>query len=249
MQQLHERLQELRQRAGYDSAKAFAKAANIPYSTYSSYEKGTSEPKATALVKIATALSTTVDSVLNYNVDEFERAAALFHEATGEKVKLDSTGEKVKFYGGYASRWKWRYPLSRAAFLKAVHDSLQTLDKTVIPQLIRQTLISHIDEEYQEENKFSLSRDVIVDALHSVNERNLKAHSEARSIMRFVDLFSGIGEIKLKPVPDKELDKIVEKAVDEAIVGAAEKVVRERAKKAKEKPQEQTKRKGPHSKK
>lgn len=78
--QLNERLQQLREKAGFENAKLFAKAIKMPYSTYSTYESGKSEPKATALVKIATALHVSVDDLLGYHVDDFDKATALFHE-------------------------------------------------------------------------------------------------------------------------------------------------------------------------
>lgn len=76
--QLNERLQQLREKAGFENAKLFAKAIKMPYSTYSTYESGKSEPKATALVKIATALHVSVDDLLGYKVDTYEHYKAVF---------------------------------------------------------------------------------------------------------------------------------------------------------------------------
>lgn len=67
--QLNERLQQLRKKAGFENAKAFAKSIGMPYSTYSTYESGKSEPKATALATIAAALHVSVDDLLGRDRD------------------------------------------------------------------------------------------------------------------------------------------------------------------------------------
>lgn len=166
--QLNERLQLLREKAGYENAKLFAKAINMPYSTYSTYESGKSEPKATALIKIATALHVSVDELLGYHVDDFDKAAALFHEATGLNIKEIDNGTRVMvepfvynrgtinantfipidkntknhfniLQDGYAM-----LPISKQIFLDSIKQCVQEFDKTIRPRLIGPSIINRL---------------------------------------------------------------------------------------------------------
>ena len=124
--QLNERLQQLREKAGFENAKLFAKAIKMPYSTYSTYESGKSEPKATALVKIA---------------------AALFREATGKTATRN--GDKVQIENDPV----WKRPISENAFLAVMRDANENFEKlrpTYLKPFIRDGLDLSYRIEYKE---------------------------------------------------------------------------------------------------
>lgn len=196
--QFHERLQKLREQAGFSNAKAFAKALHIPYTTYQNYETGISEPKVSTLVKMATALHTSIDKLLDYRPptpDEFEKAAALFHEATGGTAILDQGKVHMKIP---LSKQKWEQPISKDAFMQAVNNCLETFNREVRPQLIKDMLINKIDEVYRKETKILISKRAIA------------------------DLFAGPSGIKINPeqsdmhsLLEDEITKLVIKAIRE----------------------------------
>lgn len=144
--QLNERLQQLREKAGFENAKAFAKSIGMPYSTYSTYESGKSEPKATALVTIAAALHVSVDDLLGYHVDDFDKAAALFHESTGKTATLDESGVTIapKVGGGVM----WTQPISKESFIQAINDAAARFDRTLRPRLLADAIINSVDRAY-----------------------------------------------------------------------------------------------------
>lgn len=80
--QLNKRLQELREQAGYATARQFAKAIGLPQSTYQTYESGKSEPKASVLIKIASALHISVNDLLGYAPDELNNCIHFIESAT-----------------------------------------------------------------------------------------------------------------------------------------------------------------------
>lgn len=103
-----ERLQKYRKKAGYDSAKDFSRIANISYSTYVTYEK-TAWPSEDNLRKIATTLHVSIDDLLGYSLDEFEKCRNIvkpLFEVSGPNtpelirtlysVKDDTSGDKVR---------------------------------------------------------------------------------------------------------------------------------------------------------
>lgn len=63
-------LLKLRESAGYKNAKEFAKSIGIPYTTYMGYENKNAWPPEETLKKIAHALHVSVDTLLDYRVDE-----------------------------------------------------------------------------------------------------------------------------------------------------------------------------------
>lgn len=209
--QFHERLQKLREQAGFSNAKAFAKALHIPYTTYQNYEAGISEPKASTLVRMANTLHTSIDKLVGHRPptpDEFEKAAALFHEATGGTATLEQ--EEVHLTSPL-SKQKWEWPISKNAFIQAINDCLETFNRDVRPRLIKDMLISKIDEAYREEHWFLIGKNTIAEALHTISKR---------------DYFAGTGNIndaiKLKPeqsdiqpLSDDEVTRLVVKAIQE----------------------------------
>lgn len=85
-----DRLKKYREVAGYKQAKDFAKAADIKYSTYATYENG-SWPNEKNLIKIAAALHVSIDELLGY-----AEGATDWIEA---KLKPALRGTAIKFEG------------------------------------------------------------------------------------------------------------------------------------------------------
>lgn len=80
-------LKRLRESHGL-TRQELADMAGISSAAIGYYETGKREPQASTLIAIATALHVSVDDLLGYHVDDFDKAATLFHEATGETATL-----------------------------------------------------------------------------------------------------------------------------------------------------------------
>ena len=79
-----EKLTQLRKEAGFKTPKDFANYIDIPYTSYRSYEKG-AWPSREYLLKIAAALNVSIDELLGYRTNEFEKCKASF-EGAGWKI-------------------------------------------------------------------------------------------------------------------------------------------------------------------
>lgn len=66
------------------SRKELAAILGVSVASIGFYETGRNEPDLQKLVTIAAALHVSVDDLLGYHVDDFDKAAALFREATGK---------------------------------------------------------------------------------------------------------------------------------------------------------------------
>lgn len=89
---LKDNLKVFREQAGYKQAKEFAKFAGIPYSSYSAYERG-SWPNEENLVKLATALNVSVDTLIGFKQgkeDELQKYIALCNNSGIEARKVDT---------------------------------------------------------------------------------------------------------------------------------------------------------------
>lgn len=78
-----ENLIHYREKAGYKSAKDFARKLGINYTTYMGYENKNREPKYSLLVKIAGLLSVSIDTLLGYDPkqpNELEKAVNFLKE-------------------------------------------------------------------------------------------------------------------------------------------------------------------------
>lgn len=146
--QFTQNLKQLREARGL-SRQELADMAGISSAAIGYYETGKREPQASTLVSIAAALHVSVDDLLGYHVDDFNKAATLFHESTGETATLN--GDGVIFSGGMMSKWKWRRPISKAAFLQAMHECVETFNRETRPRLLKDAIINHIDTAYQKE--------------------------------------------------------------------------------------------------
>lgn len=76
MSAFQDNLKKFRERLGF-SAKGFAADIGIKYTTYANYENAGSEPKYDTLIKIAAALHVSIDDLLGYTVDEWEKTKTL----------------------------------------------------------------------------------------------------------------------------------------------------------------------------
>lgn len=189
--QLNERLQQFREQAGYENAKLFAKAIGMPYSTYSTYESGKSEPKATALVRIASALHVSVDDLLGCHVNDFDKAAALFHESVGGQAVLN--GNIVTFSGTSPAEHLDK-PISKSAFINAINDCVKEFNQKTRPKLLKYMIIDKINEQY-----YAIDMMSIVKGIQSQTQRYKQEY----------DKFAKALEEALKKVDDEELTKIL----------------------------------------
>lgn len=187
--QLNERLQQFRERAGYENAKLFAKAIGMPYSTYSTYESGKSEPKATALIRIASALHVSVDDLLGYHVNDFDKAAALFHETVGGQAVLN---DNIVTFSGLPPAEHLDKPISKSAFINAINDCVKEFNQETRPKLLKHMIINRINSEY-----YAISVMSIFKAIQSqTDDQRYKKFEKAL-------------EEALEKVDDEELTKIL----------------------------------------
>lgn len=168
------------------SRKELAAILGVSVASIGFYETGRNEPDLQKLVTIAAALHVSVDDLLGYHVDDFDKAAALFHESTGETATLN--GESVTFSGGMASRWKWQKPISKAAFLQAMNECLETFNKETRPRLLKDTIINRIDTVYRKENPVVHTDDAYRTAVKELVRRTMDGCPEAEIKRRIKEI-------------------------------------------------------------
>lgn len=66
MSEFSKNLKKARIKAGYSTAKDFAKELNIPYTTYMAYEKKGNEARYDVLIKIAKKLHTSPNELIGF---------------------------------------------------------------------------------------------------------------------------------------------------------------------------------------
>ncbi|WP_462393668.1 helix-turn-helix domain-containing protein [Mitsuokella multacida] len=140
-------LRTTREKAGV-TRQELADNIGISVSALGQYEQGRREPDLQKLVTIAAALHVSVDDLLGYHVDDFDKAAALFHESTGETATLN--GDKVNMNGPLA-RWKWRQPINKAVFVESINSCVSSFDTELRPRLLKHALIDSLDRAYRKE--------------------------------------------------------------------------------------------------
>ncbi|MFV0616857.1 helix-turn-helix domain-containing protein [Megasphaera sp. WILCCON 0056] len=83
-----ERLRKYREAAGYKTAKEFAMALGMPYTSYIAYENRQREPKYDVLMEIADKLGVAIDELLGYEPQQLaEEQTGFDKKATGERIK------------------------------------------------------------------------------------------------------------------------------------------------------------------
>ena len=94
------------------SVRAFSQALSIPYTTYSNYEAG-GEPKIDTLIKIADYLNISIDELLGYTPNEYEKTKE-FLESLGITVS-----ENIYIENGLmANIIQIVYPIDKAPQIK-----------------------------------------------------------------------------------------------------------------------------------
>ena len=94
------------------SVRAFSQALSIPYTTYSNYEAG-GEPKIDTLIKIADYLNVSIDELLGYTPNEYEKTKE-FLESLGITVS-----ENIYIENGLmANIIQIVYPIDKAPQIK-----------------------------------------------------------------------------------------------------------------------------------
>lgn len=97
---ISEKLKEYREKAGYNTVKAFTKELDIPYTTYLDYEKGLKEPSSKNIVKIADKLGVSLDELLERVPQEAKEGFISIKKTEGGYYVWDFMGsesDKVKF--------------------------------------------------------------------------------------------------------------------------------------------------------
>lgn len=129
------------------SRKELAAILGVSVASIGFYETGRNEPDLQKLVTIAAALHVSVDDLLGYHVDDFDKAAALFREATGKTATRN--GDKVQIENDPV----WTRPISKNAFLAVMRDANENFDKlrsTFLKPFIRNGLDLAYQIEYKE---------------------------------------------------------------------------------------------------
>lgn len=106
---------KLREAAGYKNAKEFAQVIGVSYSTYMGYENKNAWPPEETLKKIAQALHVSIDTLLDYRVDEqspLERAKTIA-KMLGVRFQTGTYGGKkaVHIFGVRSSHTNYMIPL------------------------------------------------------------------------------------------------------------------------------------------
>lgn len=70
--EFNERLKHYREKAGYKTAKDFAKKLGLPYPTYVAYENTDREPKYEVLIRISRLLNVSIDELLGNKPDKIQ---------------------------------------------------------------------------------------------------------------------------------------------------------------------------------
>lgn len=150
------------------SRKELAAILGVSVASIGFYETGRNEPDLQKLVTIAAALHVSVDDLLGYHVDDFDKAAALFHEATGLNIKEIDNGTRIivepfVYNGGtinantfipidkdtknHFNILKDGYailPVSKQVFLDSIKQCIQNFDKNIRPRLIGPSIINQL---------------------------------------------------------------------------------------------------------
>lgn len=97
--EFNERLKHYREKAGYKTAKDFAKKLELPYPTYVAYENTDREPKFSLLVKIAQLLNVSTDDLLGITSDKFSWFKGVLENNGFSVSKADKNenGEQMYF--------------------------------------------------------------------------------------------------------------------------------------------------------
>lgn len=134
-------LREIRETAGI-TRQDLANKIGISVSALGQYEQGRREPDLQKLAAIAAALHVSVDMLLGYYADDFQKAAYLFHESTQGTATLK--GDAVELTPPACSPYHWPHSISKADFVKAIQGAASDFDKDIRPHLLRDSILYRI---------------------------------------------------------------------------------------------------------
>lgn len=208
---LKDNLKRLREQAGYSNGKELADTLGIAYPRYMTYERG-SWPNEETLTRIATTLHVSMDDLLGYHVDDFDKAAALFHEATGEAAVLN--GDQVKVLR-HVEGQEWTF--KKDIFVNIINKCIDTFNRTARPQLLRTSFLDALDKVYMKENLTATTLSLLLGNMTDKEEAQLRNSitdmqeaetqqelSTRRTIFKqlFVSLLN-----KYRPIAEQQLKK------------------------------------------
>lgn len=134
-------LTKYREMAGV-TRKELAAILGVSVASVGFYETGRNEPDLQKLAAIAAALHVSVDMLLGYYADDFQKAAYLFHESTQGTATLE--GDAVKLTPPACSPYHWPHSISKADFVKAIQGAASDFDKDIRPRLLRDSILYRI---------------------------------------------------------------------------------------------------------
>lgn len=134
-------LRAIRETAGI-TRQDLANKIGISVSALGQYEQGRREPDLQKLAAIAAALHVSVDMLLGYYADDFQKAAYLFHESTQGTATLE--GDAVKLTPPACSPYHWPHSISKADFIAAIQGAASGFDKDIRPRLLRDSILYRI---------------------------------------------------------------------------------------------------------
>ncbi len=175
MIQFTQNLKQLREARGL-SRQELADMSGISSAAIGYYETGKREPQASTLVAIATALHVSVDDLLGYHVNEFDKAAALFHDSVGGRVVLN--GDYVTLSEMPPSAWNTKMPIKMSVFVNAINDCVKDFNQKTRPQILKNMIINKLNEIYYQEAQMT-----ILNGLETVNKENYQKLKNALNKM------------------------------------------------------------------
>ena len=109
MSTFQDNLRYYREKAGYKKQTDFAKAIDLPYTTYLNYEKAGREPKYETLIKIADKLGITTDELLGRTPtviysDSIPKEVADLISRKAEEVKQQYIRDCLEMYSHYRKK-------------------------------------------------------------------------------------------------------------------------------------------------
>lgn len=140
-----ENLKMYREKAGYSSAKEFAKALDIPYSQYSSYESPSRphEPKYDLLCTIAQKLDITPNDLLAFEDNRFD-SCCVIARTNGYKVAIENDTVIIDD----------SITMSRNDFIEYIEDAIESTNDiidSISPTLMQKYLLQAFNEFIENE--------------------------------------------------------------------------------------------------
>lgn len=166
-----ENLRYYREKAGYRQSKDFAKALNIPYSTYIGYEVRNREPKYETLCKIADLLQVSTDDLLgrtsnilgnkedNKLLKKLNNLLDIANKKNDVNIRIMNNDENNIYFKNLSSSIDFTFFIDKKILIKAFNDVEKYNTKKTAYDLIvflsnneKEQIISKLKENLQNAN-------------------------------------------------------------------------------------------------